>query len=137
MRISDWSSDVCSSDLHGPPGAEEFALGGRTTGLGGPAVRHSPPVLVADTDARMRRHGNAAQRCIEEAGRDVDVGDATERAATDGYIDRTGRQHATGAGSTVAAVTAGAADAAVSSGVTGRNDGTGSAGTGSATGTAS
>src|SRR3546814_10491000 len=93
MRISDWSSDVCSSDLHGPPGAEEFTLGGRTTGLGGPAVRHSPPVLVADADARMRRHRNAAQRRIEEAGRDVDVGNAAERAAADGQIDSAGRKH--------------------------------------------
>src|SRR3546814_5777799 len=38
MRISDWSSDVCSSDLH-PPGAEP--AGGRGAG-GKPARRRHP-----------------------------------------------------------------------------------------------
>src|SRR3546814_2893950 len=37
MRISDWSSDVCSSDLAG--GAEAFAQGGRNDGPGSQFVR--------------------------------------------------------------------------------------------------
>src|SRR3546814_14394336 len=83
----------------------------------------------SDLDARMRSHGNAAQRRIEEAGRDVDVGNATERAATDGHIDRPGRKHATGTGSTVAAGTAGPGDSTDSQGR--RREGTGTGGTGS------
>src|SRR3546814_19332769 len=44
MRISDWSSDVCSSDLGGAPvGGDWFALSG-TTGAAGMRV------LIADGD---------------------------------------------------------------------------------------
>jgi hypothetical protein len=38
----------------------------------------------------MSSHGNAAQRRIEEAGRNVDVGNATKRATADGDVDYAG-----------------------------------------------
>src|SRR3546814_2674373 len=33
MRISDWSSDVCSSDLHSPGTAREPAIGDQANGI--------------------------------------------------------------------------------------------------------
>src|SRR3546814_16545293 len=70
MRISDWSSDVCSSDL-------------------------SP-----DADARMSRHGNAAQGAVEVARGDVHVGDATEGPGTCRNRGRTGAERSAIAGTT-------------------------------------
>src|SRR3546814_5139107 len=46
MRISDWSSDVCSSDLFG-----KISLGGRYTLV---AHRRQPPRIMGD-DARLAR----------------------------------------------------------------------------------
>src|SRR3546814_20198923 len=67
MRISDWSSDVCSSDLHlgigGDPGvglADRLAAGRARQGL----------VAVADADAAtevetLQRHPRRAQLLVE------------------------------------------------------------------------
>src|SRR3546814_15202142 len=67
MRISDWSSDVCSSDLHlgigGDPGvglADRLAAGRARQGL----------VAVADADAAtevetLQRHPRRAQFLVE------------------------------------------------------------------------
>src|SRR3546814_16978913 len=52
----------------------------------------------------MGRHGNAAQRRLEEAGRDVDVGNATKGPTADRDVDSAGRKRATGTHSSVAAV---------------------------------
>src|SRR3546814_7453937 len=48
MRISDWSSDVCSSDLH--IGA---AGGTRTSGIGGAPVKHSFTVRIGPAAFRI------------------------------------------------------------------------------------
>src|SRR3546814_9152534 len=63
MRISDWSSDVCSSDLYLPVGEREFgeilldiADGGDADGLA------------------ERRRGDSQVRCNVEAGPDDDFG---------------------------------------------------------------
>src|SRR3546814_13662262 len=85
----------------------------------------------------MGRHGNAAQRRIEEAGRDVDVGNATKGATADRDVDSAGRKRATGTHSSVAAVATGSAGTTVCGGGIGRGGATGSAGTSSATGAAS
>src|SRR3546814_1246078 len=84
----------------------------------------------------MGRHGNAAQRRIEEAGRDVDVGNATKGATADRDVDSAGRKRATGTHSSVAAVATGSAGTTVCGGGIGRGGATGSAGTSSATGAA-
>src|SRR3546814_5077280 len=82
MRISDWSSDVCSSDLLGAEGAEE---GGELDADGAGAdhqqrlrhhVRHhglevSPDQLLVRLDAR--------QRARPRAGRQDDVRRSDER----------------------------------------------------------
>src|SRR3546814_13552941 len=47
MRISDWSSDVCSSDLDAKPGS------GEAGGEGGNAAHEGSP--AGETDARRRR----------------------------------------------------------------------------------
>src|SRR3546814_15109787 len=53
MRISDWSSDVCSSDLFAVHLVDEFA------GIIAPACRHNFGANQAVTIARalLRRHG--------------------------------------------------------------------------------
>src|SRR3546814_7918219 len=54
MRISDWSSDVCSSDLDEAPRAQAPRTEGRTP------RRQSPPVGQADRYPRpQRRRGRA------------------------------------------------------------------------------
>src|SRR3546814_20041052 len=55
MRISDWSSDVCSSDLRGPHGA----------GAGGSEAGGRHPRRAADRHPRLRPHDAG-----REAGRD-------------------------------------------------------------------
>src|SRR3546814_13081345 len=82
----------------------------------------------------MGRHGNAAQRRIEEAGRDVDVGNATKGATADRDVDSAGRKRATGTHSSVAAVATGSAGTTVCGGGIGRGGAPGSAGTNRATG---
>src|SRR3546814_3640275 len=56
MRISDWSSDVCSSDLHSPP-----SLWLRSTRLEWPA-RQQAQVLLRQARPRQRRIGRASCR---------------------------------------------------------------------------
>src|SRR3546814_2091458 len=59
MRISDWSSDVCSSDL---PGAKW--LSGRSEKRGGGERRHEKDVV----DLQPDRHRNAQARKEEQPG---------------------------------------------------------------------
>src|SRR3546814_15950194 len=92
MRISDWSSDVCSSDLAG--GAEAFAQGGRNDGPGSQFVRQlaarktlalcaedRDPVGVVDVEeevvAFLKTH-QRLERCLTTHGVDAvaDIGDA-------------------------------------------------------------
>src|SRR3546814_2016078 len=56
MRISDWSSDVCSSDLHGPPG------------MAGEADQRRRRLVELSPDQADREHGHhAADEAIEQA----------------------------------------------------------------------
>src|SRR3546814_16275789 len=72
MRISDWSSDVCSSDLHVSPAVDDIDVAGvaahdagrfahRLTGLGDGRLAHAEngvdvdTVLVGDPIARQAR----------------------------------------------------------------------------------
>src|SRR3546814_8167652 len=59
-----------------------------------------------DADARMSRHGNAAQGAVEVARGDVHVGDATEGPGTCRHRGRTGAERSAIAGTTGAAVAA-------------------------------
>src|SRR3546814_8113836 len=59
-----------------------------------------------DADARMSRHGNAAQGAVEVARGDVHVGDATEGPGTCRNRGRTGAERSAIAGTTGAAVAA-------------------------------
>src|SRR3546814_15632206 len=85
MRISDWSSDVCSSDLAG--GAEAFAQGGRNDGPGSQFVRQlaarktlalcaedRDPVGVVDVEeevvAFLKTH-QRLERCLTTHGVDA------------------------------------------------------------------
>src|SRR3546814_18856052 len=58
MRISDWSSDVCSSDLekqagncHGTDAARHRGVGGGVIDLGGRDVAHDPALSIFSLDA--------------------------------------------------------------------------------------
>src|SRR3546814_9270621 len=66
MRISDWSSDVCSSDLHGGGprhlfGGRALAAAARCAGGGGKqkdgAARRPRPIVAAAVAARRRGGG--------------------------------------------------------------------------------
>src|SRR3546814_15844773 len=64
MRISDWSSDVCSSDLN-PPYARAGALRGRTrraNGAGAGEWRPLPPRAGTGEDRRARPLGAPSPR---------------------------------------------------------------------------
>src|SRR3546814_19855679 len=57
MRISDWMSDVCSSDLCGDGGAANSDLGDR--------ARRRIGVVVIHAVARQIGLGDVATRCVE------------------------------------------------------------------------
>src|SRR3546814_10873829 len=66
MRISDWSSDVCSSDLEG----QRRATGQRQGEHGERAIGHAPGVEGDDRQALLLGacRGDVAQREAERAG---------------------------------------------------------------------
>src|SRR3546814_4293074 len=72
MRISDWSSDVCSSDLHGQIPAQRIrpcislALQGRAAGRG---MAGQP--LICRGEARVDARERAAVGLIQPGGRGV------------------------------------------------------------------
>src|SRR3546814_14500376 len=89
MRISDWSSDVCSSDLHprrrhvlGPPGdgdpARQGALLLRRLLPGTRTGRRAPAADARGTPARGPRAG--AGNPAREAGHAADQGPAPARS---------------------------------------------------------
>src|SRR3546814_3010018 len=59
MRISDWSSDVCSSDLRPSERAAQF---GRAVPFIGEAVRHHDALAIPGQDFRHRGAHRAAAR---------------------------------------------------------------------------
>src|SRR3546814_4101765 len=66
MRISDWSSDVCSSDLGlypAPPGASPI-LGLEVAGTIVAAGQNVPPGLVGQVVAALTPGGGYAEYCI-------------------------------------------------------------------------
>src|SRR3546814_7329384 len=66
MRISDWSSDVCSSDLHRLAHAAEAGLAGKGTGLAEPAdVGHHQAGVV------LRQGGVVEAPLLERPGPEV------------------------------------------------------------------
>src|SRR3546814_13127618 len=99
MRISDWSSDVCSSDLcgHAQTGEREFEL---RHGLLAAVDRHGTAraaelvQLVINVEIDVRALEAAADRRVDHLGRHaVDAGVVRGRVPVrvDGYrLDRTG-----------------------------------------------
>src|SRR3546814_14037927 len=75
MRISDWSSDVCSSDLVGPPGVEALLVGAQADGRGVVDERVVPDV---EDVARRPRHRHAP---VEAGSRDRNVAEALAEEA--------------------------------------------------------
>src|SRR3546814_8965213 len=68
MRISDWSSDVCSSDLHlvlEERSIEDLAHNHGLFGVAGPSAR-APGVEVAGRILGLRRHGLLRVMLVEE-----------------------------------------------------------------------
>src|SRR3546814_5125859 len=74
MRISDWSSDVCSSDLAALPGTirlrhsaleRDYRLGQQTSAVAGGGAREEaidlPAVLAADAARRSEEHTSELQ----------------------------------------------------------------------------
>src|SRR3546814_9962392 len=72
MRISDWSSDVCSSDLaaaaeiHGIPAAGRATGGGIERGRFGAGQRAAPRALRTAQADRRRRATGVADREVEQ-----------------------------------------------------------------------
>src|SRR3546814_14367702 len=63
MRISDWSSDVCSSDLHlaaGAGGGRNFAAGAAGIGVAGAAPARRRGALMLALDIFIERGARAA-----------------------------------------------------------------------------
>src|SRR3546814_14735209 len=93
MRISDWSSDVCSSDLqlrrHRGIGCEEFRTGGG--GLVDPAEER---VAEGQQDLRApaaRTPGNARDdrdNILETAGEEIGILNAVQVLRSHPWIDR-------------------------------------------------
>src|SRR3546814_2504409 len=85
MRISDWSSDVCSSDLLSTAGSEAgFVLDDGIAGLSAEAEVSAWEKMVTDFDAKLRRlepvnlaaiaeHAEAAQRKEYLDAQDADL----------------------------------------------------------------
>src|SRR3546814_6175019 len=86
MRISDWSSDVCSSDLHARPaqgwGEPGFHVPTHLPRLGGGRVHNRVPTDLA-------RHRTDASGCAAARGyRKPQTGGSLRRKrAADGYAD--------------------------------------------------
>src|SRR3546814_1074839 len=62
MRISDWSSDVCSSDLHGHPGCHVRLRLLRARGVGVAGTPARPGTWELAARQRRWRDGEAAPR---------------------------------------------------------------------------
>src|SRR3546814_14092679 len=84
---------TCMTWASPEPGLFRWEAGRR--GRKAPPSGRSRPALVADTHTCMGRHGNAAQRRIEQAGRDGDVGKASKGDTADRDVARAGRTRAT------------------------------------------
>src|SRR3546814_17492915 len=71
MRISDWSSDVCSSDLAGDHAADDGGAGARSAGNHGHALRHAytQGLLPADLFQRIGRGALVRSGVVRRAGR--------------------------------------------------------------------
>src|SRR3546814_4637170 len=66
MRISDWSSDVCSSDLHGDMwGGNVLARGGRIAAFVDPAIYHADPEIELAFSTLFGTYGEAFFRRYE------------------------------------------------------------------------
>src|SRR3546814_18784026 len=68
MRISDWSSDVCSSDLKSVPLAQDIDLGQLAAGLHGYSAADCAALLREAALAAMRRNIDAAIVTAEDVG---------------------------------------------------------------------
>src|SRR3546814_2516472 len=73
MRISDWSSDVCSSDLPDAVDDGLSASGGDVAGQGpaspGRRAEHRLPVIAVDFAVHQVHRGSADEAGDEEIGR--------------------------------------------------------------------
>src|SRR3546814_4167996 len=72
-RISDWSSDVCSSDLEDPAVGDVFAGGAGEAGRGG--VEQDVVVDVVESGRLRAARGHALQQRFTDAGRTGAHGD--------------------------------------------------------------
>src|SRR3546814_3747132 len=79
-RIRDWSSDVCSSDLHGPAGLEQIKVGwNRRRRSTDPVDLLYPPASVQAADLA----GQPAE--LLRIAHDVDVAEAAVAFVTEGH----------------------------------------------------
>src|SRR3546814_11778648 len=87
MRISDWSSDVCSSDLFGCVALEQADLGPRRIMFGKPRdllEQFRPPMIVEPPRReRLLRLGKAGQHIGGEGG---EIGRASCRERVCQYV---------------------------------------------------
>src|SRR3546814_4683441 len=112
MRISDWSSDVCSSDLHNTDSwgfAESFRQGlpavrlDRVVQFGaggaGAAVVHAlvqmeaAEIAIVDVDAERARALAERMRLLSDSSIDCATDIETSLAMADGIVNKIGRAH--------------------------------------------
>src|SRR3546814_16193259 len=85
MRISDWSSDVCSSDLLDREAGGEAVLAGAefAEAVGGEAAGDPPRLAGGDQVEQASRHDRTDHLC-DEIGYDMVVGAPSSRPQDDG-----------------------------------------------------
>src|SRR3546814_4500875 len=85
MRISDWSSDVCSSDLDRCPAPHDRAIDGGVEGAGEGVRRHfrEPPAGPVEPGALRDQ---AAVEPVAEVGATVEIGRASCRERVCQYV---------------------------------------------------
>src|SRR3546814_958265 len=87
MRISDWSSDVCSSDLHGVQAEARRHLGGAPGALGDDHEVHDhQDAEDDDADDEVAAHHEAAEGLDHLAGGVGEIGRASCRERVGQYV---------------------------------------------------
>src|SRR3546814_11898534 len=91
MRISDWSSDVCSSDLHGPDGqpyddlaemSRRAIAAAEVTGIGITQL----PVLYGYGGFGAQKAGEGQRRFLNDPSRLLQIGRASCRERVCQYV---------------------------------------------------
>src|SRR3546814_12785581 len=84
MRISDWSSDVCSSDLHGE--ARLHLAGRRLQRERRPALDGGDRARLEDSRPRALRRAGQPQRVVERMEMQIGRASCRERVCSAVYI---------------------------------------------------